>query len=295
MDYSRCMSPRIGVVIAAHNEEQLIGRVLSAIREGGSSNEIETEIEIVVVVNGTTDRTVERARAFAGVIVVEVDEASKIAALNAGDAASSVFPRMYLDADVVISREAVLAVADVLAGGEPRVAAPTLHIDSSRSSWLVRQYYEVDGLTDFRSSGHIGSGVYAVSRTGRERWAEFPQVIADDRFVQQLFLDDERIVLADHAFTIEAPRTIGAITHRGVRIAIGNRQLPAELQNAKELPASQRQLHLVRRVLARPRLWFGFVVYSIVYATIQYRAKRRLDRGIQTGWNRDMSTRGIED
>ncbi|MCU1514361.1 MAG: hypothetical protein JWO10_1451 [Microbacteriaceae bacterium] len=291
MDYSRCMSPRIGVVIAVHNEEQLIGRVLSAMLEGGSAG----EIEIVVVVNGTTDRTIERARAFAGVIVIEIDEASKIAALNAGDAASSVFPRMYLDADVVISREAVLAVADVLAGTDPLVAAPRLQIDTSRSSWLVRRYYEVDGLTDFRSRGHIGSGVYAVSRAGRERWGEFPQVIADDRFVQQLFLDDERAVLAEHTFTIEAPRTIRAITHRGVRIAIGNRQLPAELQNAEEQPASQRQLHLVRRVLARPRLWFGFAAYSIVYATIQYRAKRTIASGIQTGWNRDVSTRGIEE
>src|ERR1700682_6135663 len=86
------------VIIAAHNEEKVLARCLDALLADSRPG----ELEVLVVANGCTDRTVEIARSYGIVGVIEIPEASKHAALNAGDAAATVFPRAYLDADITI-------------------------------------------------------------------------------------------------------------------------------------------------------------------------------------------------
>ena len=75
------------VVVPAHNEEAVIGRLLTSLAEGLDG----ARLEIVVACNGCTDRTADITRDH-GAEVVEVDELSKIAALNAGDAAARAYP-----------------------------------------------------------------------------------------------------------------------------------------------------------------------------------------------------------
>ena len=127
--------PPLGVVIAAHNEEAVIGRCLRRLLAGAEPG----EFDVVVVANGCTDRTAEVARDFPGVRVIELDQAGKAAALNAGDRASEVFPRLYLDADVLLGTADARALRAALvrsvwrslrAGcstprGVPRWSAPT--------------------------------------------------------------------------------------------------------------------------------------------------------------------------
>ena len=63
------MTPRMSVVIPAHDEEAVIGRLLSALTGHPRS----AELELVVAANGCTDGTVDVARSFgASVTVVEV-------------------------------------------------------------------------------------------------------------------------------------------------------------------------------------------------------------------------------
>ena len=88
--------PRASVVIPAYNEGAVIDRCLASIGQP-------FDMTIVVAANGCTDDTVPRSRRH-GVQVVEVRQASKIAALNSGDkAAGATFPRIYLDADIELS------------------------------------------------------------------------------------------------------------------------------------------------------------------------------------------------
>lgn len=43
----------------------------------------------------------------------------------------------------------------------------------------------------------IGTGVFALSRTGRERFNLFPDIIADDGFIRAMFKKEERVSVAN--------------------------------------------------------------------------------------------------
>ena len=87
----------ITVVIPAHDEESIIRRALLTIRDGAGG-----DIEVLVVANGCSDGTAARSREVDGVQVIEICEASKIAALNAGSHAASGSPIAFVDADVSV-------------------------------------------------------------------------------------------------------------------------------------------------------------------------------------------------
>lgn len=282
-------TPRLSVVMAAHDEADVIGPTLRTILDGDP----EGEIEIVVVPNGCTDETARIAAEVSDrVRVEEIATPSKIAALNAGDAVASTFPRAYVDADVSITAETLRALARALDGSGPaHVAAPRLVVDTRGATWFARQYYRIWELSEYRATGHIGSGVYALSAEGRRRFGAFPDVIADDRFVQQQFELPERLTLPDHSFTVRSPRTLRAQMHRATRIVAGNRELPATMQRAGVEPASRRTGRLLRRVLRRPGLWPALPVYAYGYVVPHLRARRHARTGSAMPWHRDDSSR----
>lgn len=275
------MSPELSVVIPAHDEERVLPRLLASL--------VDARLEIIVVANGCRDATADVARA-AGVRVVELAEGSKVAALDAGDAAASVFPRAYVDADVEVDAEALLAVADRLRDGPELVASPRLHLELSGASWPVRAYYAVWELSSFRRRGHIGSGVYVLSAEGRERFGAFPRVIGDDRFVQGLFGPAERVTVEAAEFIVRPPRTLGALLARGARIAAGNRELQRAglAGHAPTRGASLREL--VTAVAPRPALWGPFLVYVAVQLRTAALAERKL-RVADGVWDRDETSR----
>src|SRR6185437_12473950 len=101
----------ISVVVPARNESSVIARTLQAMITGALTG----EIEVVVVCNACTDDTARIARAFgAPVRVIETELGSKTHALNLGDQAASGFPRIYVDADVVVTIETIRALASRL-------------------------------------------------------------------------------------------------------------------------------------------------------------------------------------
>ncbi|MEV4687268.1 glycosyltransferase [Microbacterium sp. LWH3-1.2] len=282
------MTARLSVVIPAHDEGAVIDRVLGALCASSRRD----EFEIVVAANGCTDDTVERARAYDGVQVVETSRASKIAALQAGDDAASVFPRAYVDADVLIDPDTLLALADALDEPGVEVASPRLHVDTSAASWPVRQHYRIWELSDYRRRGHIGSGVYAMTRAGRARFDAWPDVIADDRFVQQLFAPAERATLADHSFSVRSAADMRAHLRRSVRIARGNRELPDRVQHEDAArPTAGTRGGLARRVAGRPGLWVPFAVYCVSWTLPNVLARRDIARARTSTWNRDDTSR----
>ncbi|MET0671884.1 MAG: glycosyltransferase [Microbacterium pygmaeum] len=279
----------ISVVIPAHDEATVIGRALTAL--------VDTHAEIVVVANGCSDRTAEIARDFdtdavtATVRVLELEHGSKIKALNAGSADVSAYPVAYVDADVIVSGAVLSEIAGRMDEVGALVAAPRMIVLPSRS-WWVRQYYRVWALTDYRASGHIGSGVYILSSTGRARFEEFPDVIADDLYVQRLFAPHERFTPAGLTFSVHAPGTLRALLGRNTRIAAGNQELAVRFPELTPPATSVGGARsLLSRVWRRPSLWAGFAVYTAVYLTAHRRAARLLRSRASISWNRDHTTR----
>lgn len=273
---------RASIVIPAHNESAVISRCLRGILSGARPG----EFEIIVACNGCTDDTADIARTFPDATVVEVDTASKVAALNAGDAAATVFPRLYVDADVQISTNAVRAVASVLDRGA-QAAAPLPVVDHSDSSLMVRMYFSVWRRLGYATRHALGSGVYGMSESGRSRFGEFPAVIADDGFVYSMFEPWERVNPSGTQFSVRVPRTTDAMLRRRTRIALGNLQLTALTGRTMKVPGPTWRDVVVRE----PWLLPAVVVYLTVNAMAAARARRRLTRGEFDAWNRDHTSR----
>lgn len=277
----------ISVIIPAHNESAQIRRTLVAAlaalqHEPG---------ELIVACNGCTDDTAAICRQFApAVTVIELDQGSKILALNAGDRIATGFPRFFVDADIVVSETAFRDVAQVLREGRVHAAAPRMIIQSDSSSWGVRAFYRVWTQTPYHTGGHVGSGLFAMSEHGRGRFDEFPDLIADDEYVRRLFRPSERQVVQNCTFTIDAPRNLGSLIKVKTRSRLGNYQLVSRFP---ELKANERasSLKLLRNILGRPALWCSFPVYLGVVLLTRWRARRQFEKGQFRLWERDESSR----
>jgi hypothetical protein len=277
----------LSVVIPAHNEEAVIGRCLRALVEGARTG----ELEVVVVCNGCSDRTAQVAREFGDPVrVVETTMAGKSLALRLGDRSARGFPRFYVDADVVLPLAAVRAVARALEAGEALAAAPRMRVDLSGRPWSVRAYYDVWTRLPYHAGGTIGSGVYALSREGRARFGEFPDLISDDGFVRLHFAPAERMTVMGASFLVTPPETLGGVIAIKTRSQKGLMQLhrahPELLAND---PRDYRPA--LRRLLLDPRRWAAVAVYLFVLAATRARARWLLWRGDLSKWERDQSSR----
>ncbi|MFD6176646.1 MULTISPECIES: glycosyltransferase [unclassified Isoptericola] len=273
-------APRASLVIPAHDESAVLGDLLRELARADPG-----ELETVVVCNGCTDDTARVAATFPGVTVVEVAEASKIAALRAGDATATVLPRVYLDADVGITLDALRAVVAALRAGAPS-AAPVPTFDTRGCGVASRAYFAVFSRLGYARHHVLGSGVYGLSAAGRARFGTFPPVVADDGFVYSLFAEHERVNPPGATFRVRPPRTLRALYRRRVRIVVGNRQLAARGSTLRPPAPSWRQV-----VRAEPRLVAAGAVYAAVNAAAVLRARRLLRAGSVGGWNRDDTSR----
>lgn len=277
----------ISVVIPAHNEERTIRRCLASLLEDARPG----ELEVVVACNGCSDATAKVAREFGPAVrVVETERAGKPIALNLGDEAASGFPRFYVDADIEVSTAALRACAQALEAPGVEAAAPALRVDLRDCPWSVRAYYRIWLEIPYVRSGLIGSGVYGLSEAGRARFERFPEIIADDLFVRNLFRADERRSVPEASFTMRAPRSLEDLVKRKTRVFAGNLQLgsapdPGAGARRSRVPES------LGTVLAKPWLLPALPVYLYVSSRARMRAEARARRGDFATWDRDESTR----
>jgi len=276
----------ISIIVPAHNESSVIARTLRQwVSRPGSE-----ELNIVVVCNGCTDETATIARRFGSTVrVIESDIASKTHALNIGDQISRGFPRIYVDADIVITLDAIRALAKRFERGGLLAVAPTADIDLTGCSRPVRLYFGIRSRLPSSRQGFGGSGVYALSETGRTRFAEFPDVIADDTFVRLQFRPEERETLGSVSSMVFPPRTIRQL------IAVRTRAYAGTFELARRFPElSANKDETNNRALIRlfrdPRLWPALSVYCYVNILARRRAgiRSRLKASV---WQRDDTSR----
>ena len=218
-------------MIPAHQEEHSIGGLLAALAP------LSADTEIIVVCNGCRDRTAEVARTVAPwATVLDLPTGSKPAALDAGDAAATSFPRMYLDADVRIDAAAVSLMfaavrgepaapdgPSVPGGLDAAAASPTY--DLAGASWLVRSHQRFWQRLPANRHGLAGTNAMTVSRAGRARFTRWPALIGDDYFLDGLFGPAEKARIPAAIVTRPTSRRFRDCISRKARIHQGNRDI----------------------------------------------------------------------
>ncbi len=274
----------ISVIIAAHDEERVIGACLDALHAQADAG----DVQVIVAANGCTDDTAGVARRR-GATVVERAEAGKPGALNHADSVAVGFPRVYLDADIIVPPHGLARLVDGLRGGALAVA-PRRILDTRGSALPVRAYCAINGRLPVFQGALFGRGMIAVSAAGRARFDRFPDAIADDLFLDGQFTAGERREVAEVTVVVRAPRTTRALLHRLVRVRRGNAQMRAAAARGtvgRKVRESDRWAWLRHVVLPRPWLAPAAVPYVAITLAAELLARRAPDGS----WGRDETTR----
>ena len=269
------------IVIPAHDEARVIERLLRALAP------LVEDTEVVVVCNGCTDDTASRARKAAPwANIIELSEASKPLALDAGDAAATSFPRAYIDADVRISADAVRVLFAAVDDGTPAVAATPVY-DLSSSSLIVRSHYAIWRRMLANNEGIAGTNAMVVSAEGRARFLSWPRLIGDDYFLDGLFDPSEKRRIASATVVRPAPYRLRDCVSRKARVHQGNVDVRGNgLRAAHQGGGLAGALAVVR---ARPLLAVDLPAHVLVTIAARVLARWRRWRGTSQSWFRDRS------
>jgi glycosyltransferase involved in cell wall biosynthesis len=276
------------VIIAAHNEESVLGGCLEALERGRAR----APFEVIVSANGCTDATAQIA-SERGATVIDRAEPGKASALNAAEQSAPSHPHIFLDADITVPSGAVDALVRALDATSGRLAAvPRRRVLVEGRPWPVRCFYAINTRLPVYRTGLFGRGMIAVSEEGRHRFDRFPTMIADDLFLDSQFGAEEKVEVPEVEVTVEAPYTTRDLLRRLVRVRRGNAAMRAAAANGDVDSAvrdADRWAWLRVVVLREPHLVFAAVPYLAITVAAALLARRA--PGSQTPWGRDESTR----
>lgn len=273
------------VVIPAHNEARGIARLLGQLARPVDGR----TVEVVVVCNGCTDATAEIAAAFQGVVVVEIPQPSKREAMKAGSTRATAFPRLYVDADIELSAEDALRLADTVRAGDVLAAAPARVLPMEGVSAPVRWYYDVWQRLPQVQAGLFGRGVVALSEAGHQRFDAMPASMSDDLVLSEAFTTEERRALSSAVVVVHPPRTVADLLRRRARVQTGNVQ--ADTGGLRSRRARTTWATLLRVAAAQPSLVPKLPVFGALTAVARLRARQAVRRGDFSTWLRDESSR----
>jgi glycosyltransferase involved in cell wall biosynthesis len=282
------------VLIPAHNERAVIRRCLDRLFEGTAAG----ELDVAVVCNGCDDDTAAIARASGHPLqVIELEEASKPAALRAGDRLLRTFPRLYLDADVVLRGSVARQVLEHLAHDGAVAARPPFRYDTSHSTAIVKRYFRARSRMSAVMGSIWGAGVYGLSADGRARFGDHPDVVAEDLFVHQQFDAEEIEIVGDERVVVMAPARFPdllKVRRRAYRGVVENRaaaNAPAGRQRRAGGPAATTS-STVRDMFRLCHSLPG-ALDAATYAFVAVSARLYNALGRTARWERDESSRSI--
>ena len=149
----------ISLVIPAHNEEALLGATIEALR--AAARDIGDTVELIVVDDGSTDRTADIARAR-GAQVVRVHVRQIAAARNAGARAARGELLVFVDADTIVPAVVLRGAVDAWragavgggAGAEFEASAPRwAHRAIAMARWIMQRAGWAPGCFFFAERG----------------------------------------------------------------------------------------------------------------------------------------------
>lgn len=280
------LAPVIGVVIPAHNESAVIGRLLTGLLGDAKPG----EFQVVVVANGCSDDTADVAARFGpDVEVLCTPRPSKFAALRLGDRRVNGLPRLYVDADVELSTVDARALAAALAEPGVLAVAPHRELVLTGRPLLVRWYYEFWQRLPVVRDGLFGRGVIGVNAEGKARLGEIPDVMGDDLAASIAFAPHERRVVAGATVRVHASRTLDDLLRRRIRSMTATEQMARRTDAGQD--ARTRRADLLAVVRREPAMAPRLPVFLAVTVLSRARARRRVRSGDFTTWLRDDSSR----
>lgn len=275
------MHSPIAVVVPAFNEEEVIAGTLEHLLSDARAG----EFQVTVVCNGCHDQTAKAAREVAGDIkVIELAEASKTAAINAGLRGVRSSKIVLLDSDIRISTDDCRALADAL--DRPGIEAAIGHMDINDSGCArsVKAFYRIWIRHPYVRNGKFAAA-FAISRNAIEKIGELPKVIADDTYLKRMIPSDRVAVVDSVYFRVNVPKDIATLIRVRSRVRRGNRQL-AQVAPRSQSSQGDRQGNFLFSVCRQPSMWRDIPAYLLV--TI---AARILALKTTTVWERDVTTR----
>lgn len=285
------------VIIPAHNEAKVISRCLNRVLEDAPSS---ADFEIIVAANGCSDDTAARAREAAPqAVVLELAEGSKPKAMNAAKGNAKHPTCLFLDADVQCSYASLAAVARLLEKPGVMAASPSLRMNLSQSSALVRAYYRVWLALPYVTDRLVGSGCFGLSRVALETVGDFPEIIGDDIWIRSQFERSQRRSVSEDErgrpvfFLVSPPRTLGDQIRVESRRRIGNQQADTVIARQGD-KTNYRSAHSATDLLgarAKGASWFDVAVYSVAKLAVIGRVKWSTWTGSQHRWERDLAAR----
>lgn len=269
------------VIVPAHNEEAVIGRTLDTLLRDARPG----EFRVIVVCNGCVDQTAEYVRRkFADVDVIELPQASKTAAINAGLGVARDADVLLLDADIELSTTSARSLVSALAAPDIEAAIGHMRTDFRGTSWPVRAFYRVWAEHPYLRHGKFAAAI-AISNHAVQRIGNLPDIIADDTYLRRMIPSKQITVVDDVHFVVRVPRSLTALVRVRSRIHRGNRELSHLLPEQAHSSGSQ-ALELLRAVYRQPAKWIDFPCYIMVGVAARLFAMT----GSGT-WERDLSSR----
>jgi cellulose synthase/poly-beta-1,6-N-acetylglucosamine synthase-like glycosyltransferase len=183
---SASASPTVSLVVAAHDEESVIGaKVANALALDWPRE----RLEVIVCADGCTDATAARAREAGADVVLELERVGKIPALDAGVAASSGELLAFSDANVALEGDAVARLVEAFA--DPKVGyacGQVVFVQAAEGPWADNQeglYWRYEmavriGESRLRSVTAGNGGIHAVRRSA--------YVVIDPRMDHDIYL-----------------------------------------------------------------------------------------------------------
>lgn len=228
-------APSVSVIVPAYNEEREIARCIEALL----AQDYPGPMEILVINDGSTDRTAEIARRYPVTVIDVMPNRGKSHALNTGISKATGEILVFTDSDSHMDAGAVRFVVRSIdnALGAQIVAGTVLINDDDGHGNLLR-YCQV---IEYRMEQEIGRFLQSLSGSvlvsPGPLFAVTREVVREIRFNEQCIIEDAEFTLQalNHSFKIiqdsdarvytTAPRTLRAWLNQRHRWWYGNLQL----------------------------------------------------------------------
>jgi len=153
---------QVSIIIPAFNEERSIGSCLDAI---ATLRTADAEFEVLVIDNGSADRTVEIARNYAGCLNLRtvVEPGVHVSVLrNTGARLATGKYLAFVDADCIVSPHWLANLIGRFRQNERGIWGAHYQIPAS-STWIARAWYGKTGASG--PTSYVPGGTLAISRS----------------------------------------------------------------------------------------------------------------------------------